>query len=184
MHSVFRAAEYDSACRIVLGRSTGNVHAMSRPLLIDPVKETVQVAPYSLWGESELQRLATHRGQLYFQQYDSTAKRNALRRVAYPGDKLETLRLPTEEGWLVSSGDHLHQLGCAWHAIAPTSGEARRVATRTPWYFMNKLTGSAPTPLPSSTDVNLRAAFGSAHYGPLVIIQPSKGSSEVFGLAD
>lgn len=180
MLSMFTGEELASDCRILLGRVTDNLHAKYRPLLIDPQRKTVEVAPYKIWGESRLQTLTSHRGSIYLQTYAD--EKIPVFRIAPSHNKLEPIFEEVPEVWVVSDGERLHFVGRQWLVGDLQTKSLTTVAKQTPWYFDTYYGLSPKQRLAHQDDLKLVDVFPSHHYGTLVVTRQGNEPAKVFRL--
>ncbi|HTU19798.1 MAG TPA: hypothetical protein VMG10_17175 [Gemmataceae bacterium] len=153
--------------RVLIDRRGGAIGERVPPLIVDPQKETVEVMRDVL-PEIPLMALTGHQGAMYFvgPAIWNTAKRKyeqRLARVAFPGDKVETLLPDVPTGWLVSKGDQLYLVGKEWRELNLKQRELRTMADKLPWPF-DSLS-------PSNGRDMLDGVFPSSHYGFLAVVR-------------
>jgi hypothetical protein len=167
MLSVYEGRPYESDCRILIARDTHNLHAASRPLIVDPQRETVTAASYYVWGQGDSQTLAAQANAVYVRQPEKNNK-HFVRRAAFPLDKLEVVTQDAPDGWLCPAGDDLFVVGKQWAKVNVSTGAVTTIAKQTPWY---------PIYHPLEGDQSrLWAVIPSYHYGTLVFLTgPAKG---------
>jgi hypothetical protein len=171
MLTVYEGKQYDSDCRILLGRGTGNIHATSRPLVIDPQGETVAAAAYSIWGQAEPQTLIAQRDAVYVQQPEPKGVRN-VGRVAYPCDKLQVVARNVPEGWLCQTGDDLYVVGKQWAHVRLSTGVVSTLAKQTSWYpIYHRAQGE---------ECHLVSVVPSDHLGTLVFLRSKANGTQHF----
>ncbi|HTN77341.1 MAG TPA: hypothetical protein VL096_18910 [Pirellulaceae bacterium] len=180
MLSMFSSDEYASDCRILLGRSTGNLHATARPLIIDPQRETVEVAPYEISGNLALETLTSHRGSIYLQQYAD--KKLPIVKISPSHAKPERVFEDAPEVWLVPAGEQLHLIGRQWLMADPQKGTLTTTAKQTPWYFPTSYGISPSQRRVHEDDVRLISVMPSHHYGTLIVTRQRTSGVHLYRL--
>ncbi|HEY7424870.1 MAG TPA: hypothetical protein VH682_11630, partial [Gemmataceae bacterium] len=153
--------------RVLIDRRGGPIWERVPPLIIDPQKETAEVMRDVL---PEILPLSatSHQGAMYFvgPSIWNTTKRKyeqRLARVAFPGDKVETLLPDVPPGWLVSKGDQLYLVGKEWREFNLTQRKLRTMADKLPWPFDYRHPSDGPD--------TQEGVFPSSHYGFLAVVR-------------
>ena len=165
--------------RVLMGRGNRNPHFDTHPLLIDPVRERVEVVSEPLPRYQFAGRFALYGGALYY--LDNTLKEGRdtwggdirVSRFGAPTWKRETLMQNVPQGWPVVADEQVHIVGKRWWSSRLPNGPVHVAAAEVPWHYRNdwaypgQSTKRSGFSMPPQKD-RLEGVWPSNHFGLLV----------------